>query len=270
MSQKKPPPIPQSGGGSSIPSLHKEKQRILATSLPEAYHALGKDCVQSKRHLESVTQLVAELNVVLAELKSMREAGLDKMPVSGGEESTKPPFVITSEKRNGLIAKIGLSIFTSYGDESGPSELVQPIRNLISRLDTIANLEAQPVIAQSDPSFESLVATTSAQPEFVLDNDLENLSASQTGSWFSPQRIAITFGVVAVLFVLLMFMLSGEPPPYEQGKAYARKVIPLKKTGDTSRIRTLDAAQEKRAEKWSQEERLAFLRGFMEVMTETP
>ncbi|MFM8571906.1 MAG: hypothetical protein ACKOAU_09945, partial [Pirellula sp.] len=104
--------------------------------------------IQNKRHLESVPQLVLELNAVLAELKSMRDVGLDKMETNGGEASTKTPYVLSSEKRNGLIAKIGLVIFTAYGDESGPPELVQPIRNSLHRIETIANLESQSLVTQ--------------------------------------------------------------------------------------------------------------------------
>lgn len=216
------PHFPNRAGDGSIPSLQQEKQRILSVTLPEAYHALGKDCIQNKRHLESVPQLVSELNAVLAELKSMRDVGLDKIETNGVEASTKTPFVLVSEKRNGLIAKIGLTIFTSYGDDSGPPELVEPIRNSLSRIETIANLEAQSYVTQrpaatnasrpsakgasrETPYFPSAETSEKAKEVLVQGVDIAR-KAFRSGS----ERLRSTFGAAMKDTISCGFSSFGE------------------------------------------------------------
>ena len=180
--------FPDNGGDSSIHSLQQEKHRILTQALPEAYHALGKDCIQNKRHLECVPQMITELNAILAELRMMREVGLDNLPNNADAKSNPTAFVIASERRNGVIAKIGLSIFTTHGDKSGPSELVLPIQNLISRIETIV-ADSYPRKARSDnPAFKS---NAQARAKQVLTQGIGIAKdAFRTGT----QRLQTTFG----------------------------------------------------------------------------
>jgi|688.fasta_scaffold79197_3 hypothetical protein len=180
--------FPDHGGDSSNHSLQQEKHRILTQTLPEAYHALGKDCIQNKRHLECVPQMITELNAILAELRMMREVGLDKLPNNAGAKSNPTAFVILSERRNGVIAKIGLSIFNTHGDKSGPSELVLPIQNLISRIEAIAT-DSYPSNARSDnPAFKS---NAQARAKEVLTQGIGIArDAFKTGT----RRLQSTFG----------------------------------------------------------------------------
>jgi hypothetical protein len=132
--------------------------------------------------------MITELNAILAELRMMREVGLDKLPNNAGAKSNPTAFVILSERRNGVIAKIGLSIFNTHGDKSGPSELVLPIQNLISRIEAIAT-DSYPSNARSDnPAFKS---NAQARAKEVLTQGIGIArDAFKTGT----RRLQSTFG----------------------------------------------------------------------------
>lgn len=180
--------FPDNGGDSSIHSLQQEKHRILTQTLPEAYHALGKDCIQNKRHLDCVPQMITELNAILAELRAMREVGLDKLATNAGATSNPTAFVIASERRNSVIAKIGLSIFTTHGDKSGPSELVLPIRNLISRIETIVAVPYPSKAHSDNPAFQS---NAQAKAKEVLN---QGIGIARDAFKAGTRRLHSTFG----------------------------------------------------------------------------
>jgi hypothetical protein len=192
MSEETPTQLSGGGDNTTSPSLQEERQQILKLTLPKAYHALGKDCVENKRNLGSVPQLIAALKTVLAELRSIRET--DAETPEAGKPANQAALATASVKRNMLIVKIGQEIFRSHGDDSGPPELVNTIRNLISRLDAIDNFEAQRDLAgnakinnESNPDIDSPTCpnrsnqlSQSTQP--TIDHNSSSTSSASTVS----------------------------------------------------------------------------------------
>jgi hypothetical protein len=63
------------GAATKMVALQTERTKLATMTLPAAYRALGKDCLQQKRHLDCITELTEQLRSVLAEIKKLAEAG---------------------------------------------------------------------------------------------------------------------------------------------------------------------------------------------------
>jgi len=163
MSQKLPPQINNSdskaksksflknlsesaGAATKIVAKQAERTKIASLTLPTAYRALGKDCLQQKRHLDCVTELTAQLGSVLAEIKKLSEAAAaqavpqsitDKAKAAGKQALDVARTKQLSLKRDSLIANIGKSIYEKHREASGPVELVAPIGSALARVSEI-------------------------------------------------------------------------------------------------------------------------------------
>ena len=62
------------GAAAKLVVLQTERTKLTTMTLPAAYRALGKDCVQQKRHLESAPELMQQLRSVMGDLKALSEA----------------------------------------------------------------------------------------------------------------------------------------------------------------------------------------------------
>jgi len=198
MSQKLPPQINNSdskaksksflknlfesaGAATKIVAKQAERTKIASLTLPTAYRALGKDCLQQKRHLDCVTELTAQLGSVLAEIKKLSEAAAaqavpqsitDKAKAAGKQALDVARTKQLSLKRDSLIANIGKAIYERHAAESGPSELVAPIQKAISR------------IAE-------------------LDVEIGQQSQVGKGSALTPKRMLVGVGVIGLLAVFV-------------------------------------------------------------------
>jgi hypothetical protein len=133
------------GAAATIVARQTERTKLTTITIPAAYRALGKDCVQQKRHLEGVTDLIQQLRSVIGELKALTDAATaqpatqsltDKAKAAGKQTADFARQKQLGMRRDALIADIGKAIYDQQGDASGPAELVTPIRDALSRIST--------------------------------------------------------------------------------------------------------------------------------------
>jgi hypothetical protein len=62
------------GAAAKLVARQTERTKLTTMTLPAAYRALGKDCVQQHRHLDCVPELVQQLRSVMGDLKMLSEA----------------------------------------------------------------------------------------------------------------------------------------------------------------------------------------------------
>lgn len=134
------------GAATKIVALQAERTKINTMTLPAAYRALGKDCLQQKRHLDCVAELTAQLRSVLAEIKNLSEAATghatpqsftDKAKAAGKHAVDVARTKQLGVKRDSIIAGIGKAIYEKHSDASGPLELVGPIGTALARVSEI-------------------------------------------------------------------------------------------------------------------------------------
>ena len=175
------------GAAAKLVVLQTERTKLTTMTLPAAYRALGKDCVQQKRHLESAPELMQQLRSVMGELKALSDAATaqpaaqsltDKAKAVGKQAADLARQKQLGMKRDALIADIGKAIHDQQGDASGQTELVAPIRDALTRI-----------------------------PQ--LDADISRLSEIGKGSFLTPKRLLIGGGIAAVLLVGVMVMMAG-------------------------------------------------------------
>lgn len=127
-------------------AMQAEKTKLSSITLPAAYRALGKDCLQQKRHLECASELTTQLRSVLDEIKQLSEitAGqnapqsfTDKAKAAGKQALDVARTKQLGIKRDSLIANIGKAIYSTHADNSGPVELVGPIGLALARVSEI-------------------------------------------------------------------------------------------------------------------------------------
>jgi hypothetical protein len=134
------------GAASKIVAMQAEKTKLNTLTLPAAYRALGKDCLQQKRHLECASELTTQLRSVLAEIKQLSEVATaqpaprsftDKAKAAGNHAFDVARTKQLGMKRDTLIANIGKAIYNTHADQSGPVELVTPICYALARVSEI-------------------------------------------------------------------------------------------------------------------------------------
>jgi len=134
------------GAAAKFIAMQAERTKLNTMALPAAYRALGKDCLQQKRHLDCVADLVSQLRPVLAEIKQLSELAAiqaapqsltDKAKAAGKQAVDLARQKQLSMKRDSLIANIGKAIYEQHSDKSGSVELVGPIQEAISRITEI-------------------------------------------------------------------------------------------------------------------------------------
>jgi hypothetical protein len=209
------------GAATRLVALQTERTKLNTLTLPTAYRALGKDCLQQKRHLDCVPELTSQLRSVLAEIKQISEVTsgqdapqsfTDKAKAAGKQVADFARQKQLGMKRDSLIANIGKEIYDKHLDAGGSIELVGPIASSIAR------------IAQ-------------------IDTEIGQQSQVGKGSFVTPKRMLV--GVAAALVLIsLYFVLARNSsddawsPPAPQ--ASNRPVSPPQ-VDSTPRRGTLDA-----------------------------
>jgi hypothetical protein len=82
------------GAGAKLVGLQKERTKLTTLTLPAAYIALGRDCIQQKRHLDSAKELIEQLRTAhwVAYLRrSLRVAVLPPFRLRLHSSSTAAP-----------------------------------------------------------------------------------------------------------------------------------------------------------------------------------
>ncbi len=175
------------GAAAKLVAAQTERTTLTTLTLPAAFRALGKDCVQQKRHLHCVPELIEQLRSVMAYLKSISEASKSQPPVQSltdkAKAAGKQATALARQKqlgmrREALLAAIGKAIHEIQGEAAGAAEVVAPVRRAIDRLA-------------------------------ALDADIARLSEVGKGSLLTPKRLAIGGGIAAVLLVGVMVVMAG-------------------------------------------------------------
>ena len=196
MSQQTPPPInPDSkptakvfvaslsksaGAAAKLVGLQAERSKLTTLTLPAAYRALGRDCVQQKRHLDGVKELIEQLRTVISELSSLVEAPqadsskqslTDKAKAAGKQAVDLARRKQLEMKRESLCGDVGKVIYETYKESSGSKDLVTPIQAALQRVTE-------------------------------LDSEIAKLSEVGKGSWITPKRIMFFSAVMIATFVI--------------------------------------------------------------------
>ena len=134
------------GAATKLVGLQTERKKLATFTLPAAYGALGRDCLQNKRHLDGVTEFTSQLRSVLSQIKELSEATAaqptpqsftDKAKAASKQALDVARTKQLGMKRDSLIASIGKSIYEQHRNESGPIELVATIESVLARVSSI-------------------------------------------------------------------------------------------------------------------------------------
>ena len=180
------------GAATKLVALQAERTKLNTLTLPAAYRALGKDCLQQKRHLDCVPELMSQLRSVLAEIKQLSEMATtqdapksftDKAKAAGKQALDVARTKQLGMKRDSIIAGVGKGIYEQHSAGSGPIELVAPIQKSLAR------------IAQ-------------------LDAEIGQQSQIGKGSVLTPKRMLLGVGVVLIVFMANWLLRSNSSSPY--------------------------------------------------------
>ena len=175
------------GAATKLVALQGERTKLNTLTLPAAYRALGKDCLQQKRHLDCVPELTSQLRSVLAEIKQLSESATtpdtpqsftDKAKAAGKQAADFARQKQLGMKRDSIIAGVGKGIYEQQSAASGPIELVAPIQKSLAR------------IAQ-------------------LDAEIGQQSQIGKGSVLTPKRMLLGVGVVLIVFMANWLLRSN-------------------------------------------------------------
>jgi hypothetical protein len=209
MNQETPPPISPSataqgvvasltksaGAATKLVGLQAERTKLTTITLPAAYRALGKDCIQQKRHLDSVKEMIEQLRAITAELSSLAEPpkadssqqSLTEKAKAAGKQAVDLARKKQLEmKRESLCGSIGKAIYDNHKESSSSKELVSPIQAALNRITD-------------------------------LDSEIASLSEIGKGSWITPKRILAA--AAAVLLLLTISLLSSGKASTQSGSS---------------------------------------------------
>ena len=198
------------GAVSKMVAMQAEKTKLSSITLPAAYRALGKDCLQQKRHLECASELTTQLRSVLDEIKQLSEitAGqnapqsfTDKAKAAGKQALDVARTKQLGIKRDSLIANIGKAIYSTHADNSGPGELVGPIGLALARVSEIeAEIGQQSQIGKGTfvtPKRMLIAAAVAVVLVFAAvgskDGGDAQFRKELAGEWNSTEGITFTF-----------------------------------------------------------------------------
>lgn len=185
------------GAAAAIMSLQTERTKLTSMSLPAAYRSLGKDCVQQKRHLDGVADLVEQLRSVMSDIKALSDAASDQPAAQSFTDKAKAAGKQALDlarqkqlgmKRDSLITSIGKAIHNQHADESGPAVVVTPIREALARISQ-------------------------------LDADIVRQSDVEKGAVLTPKRLLAAVAVVGLIVVVMSanWLISGNSKTLSDG-----------------------------------------------------
>jgi len=173
--------VATAGAAARLVARQAERTKLASITLPAAYRALGRDCVQQKRHLDWVPDLVKQLRMLQGELRTLAEADkgkpvaqslADKAKGAGKQAVDLARRKQLEVQRDSVMAKIGEAIHSEYGEASGSEELVASIRAAVSRLSEV-------------------------------NAEILRLSEAENGSWLTPKRMLLAGAGMGMLCLLI-------------------------------------------------------------------
>lgn len=171
-----------------------QRTKLVNSTLPKAYFALGKHLYDSGERREEVGELYQRIDTAKAEIKAIEDHSKDQPKAEGMSAKAKAAAAgakdmaqiqLLKRKASTAVTQLGQAVYESHHDEAGPAELVKPICETIEKRD-------------------------------LLDGEIAELSRMSEGQLVTPKRLAISGVVVLVLIVLYTgysFLGSGDRPP---------------------------------------------------------
>ncbi len=165
-----------------ITARQAEKVKLNA-SLPKLYWKLGKHGLSSdvfraefQERYQEIDKLQTELARTAIHQQAKDTTIMEKAKATAGNALQTAQASKLSVTQATLISRLGRAIYERHRDNSGPEELVTPIREAVLRLET-------------------------------LDKDIGVLSQVGSGSWITPKRMMIAG---AFLFLLVIGSLGKQ------------------------------------------------------------
>jgi hypothetical protein len=201
ISQQTPPPInpgsdstakglvanltKNAGAAAKLVGLQAERTRLTTLTLPAAYRTLGNDCVQQKRHLDGVKELIEQLQAVVSEIKALSEISkpqasnqsfTDKAKAAGKHAVDLARRKQLEMKRESLCGDVGKVIYETYKESSGSKDLVTPIQAALQR---VAELDSE-------------------------------IAKVEKGSWITRKYLLFMAAGIAVTVIVALFFPGGK------------------------------------------------------------
>ncbi len=120
-----------------------ERTKITTINLPSSYQALGKHVYKSGSHRNDLTTPFQQIDGFLNEIKTIqarsasqpKAAGIaDKAAAAAKATKDAAQVKVLQMKANHAVGQLGKAAFETYGEQSGPQELVRPITDLLARV----------------------------------------------------------------------------------------------------------------------------------------
>jgi hypothetical protein len=196
-----------------IVALRWEKKQILETSLPEAFHALGANCIQNSRHLNLVPYLTTQLRSTIEEIKVLQEEAFKN-------QYQEEMLLFLYEQRNTLVAKIGFEIYKIIENKSGPEPIVKQIEILNKRKIEIDYQINQQLDSNTEIQLEApdLTNAKTTNTTLIRKSPKERSSCKKKSSYelvkaFKRRRkqrktiqIIVWSGLIGVLVITLLLL----------------------------------------------------------------
>jgi hypothetical protein len=219
-----PPPLPiqsiqhdalaaATGMAASLLSRGKEATQLVAkqaertklgtVTLPNAYHALGQHIYAKGAYRADFASIYQKIDAPLNEIKAIQEHNANQPKAEGlagkakaAAQATKGIAQVQLRKKNAnhALAELGKAAFEQYKEQSGPAELVRPIVDGRSRMES-------------------------------LNAEISQLGQSHAGKIVTPKRMAIA-GVAVACFLLLAIgksMFFGSTSPSDSVHEYSAR-----------------------------------------------
>ncbi|MCE9544917.1 MAG: DUF4339 domain-containing protein [Planctomycetia bacterium] len=163
-----------------------ERTTLANTALPNAFHALGKQCYESGSRRDEWPELHQRVDALEAEIKAIHDEAAAQPQATGFAEKTKVAARAAKDlaqvqslksRAKHALTELGKAAFTRHAQQAGPPAVVDPI------------VQAQTKLA-------------------ALDAQIAELSQAKPGVIFTPKRLAIG-GLAALGMLLLLAMVLG-------------------------------------------------------------
>jgi hypothetical protein len=164
-----------------------KRTKLLKVTLPGHYRALGQRLHGEGQYRDEFPSSFQAIDALLSQIKAVEARSANEPKAEGIAAKVKAATKATWDmvrvkalkmKRGHPFAELGKAAFEKHGEQSGSTELVNPIVNAHTRLA-------------------------------ALDSDIRHLSESPPGQVLTPRRIAIGVVGLAIVLVVLVGLLTN-------------------------------------------------------------
>ncbi len=167
-----------------LATKYVHRTAIIKMMLPRFYRTLGRQIYEERKWLADFPAVFEKVDGLLARIKNLQAT---KPRAEGIAAKTKAVVTVTRDaihaqalrlQVNHAFSRFGRAAFEKAGEQSGPKELIHPIKNALSKAQ-------------------------------VLTDGITELSKSEPGQLFTPKRIAVAGAMLLVLVLLWGILKIG-------------------------------------------------------------